>query len=118
MAIDPDEIRLGAIVEIQVLDPQGGNQKQRPVVIVGFEGDDEVVWCAITSTFPTPLPRSCVPMPHDPYGHPSTGLNLECVANCTWVDTCSPADVISKRGYLSTKLLNRITSTIESLSED
>jgi len=118
LAIDPSEIRLGAIVEAVIADPRGQNSKQRPLIIVGIEEDGSVVFCAISSRFPTPIPHTCVRLPSDPLGHPSTGLVLESVAYCDWVDSLDVSQIVHKRGYLSTKTLNKVVQIIESLADD
>tara|TARA_A100001391_G_scaffold203649_2_gene196613 strand:- start:202 stop:558 length:357 start_codon:yes stop_codon:yes gene_type:complete len=117
--VDPIEIRLGAIVEAIVADPQGKNDKQRPLIVVGFENDNEkVVICAISSRFPVPIPRDCIPLPHDSQGHPSTGLTVGSVAVCKWVDILDASQLVCKRGYISTKLLKKIIHMIEVLADE
>jgi len=118
LAVDPSEIRLGAIVEAVIADPRGENSKQRPLIIVGFEDDEMVVFCAISSRFPIPIPHTCVRLPSDPLGHPSTGLVLESVAYCDWVDTLDVSQIVFKRGYLSTKTLSKVVQIIESLADE
>jgi hypothetical protein len=105
-------------VEAVVADPQGGNNKRRPLLVVGFEDDGRVVWCAISSTFPVPIPHTCIRLPSDPRGHPSTGLTVECVAVCEWVDSFDVSEIECKRGYVSTKTLRRVVQIIEDLAEE
>ncbi len=122
MAIDPSQIVLQAVIEVSIPDPQGKNVKPRPVVVIGFDDEDDTVFqfCAISSTFPKPVPRECVPLPysHQHGGHPSTGLYLESVAVCNWLDEAPKTDVVKKWGYLPIKTFNRVIERIEALEDD
>ena len=120
MGIDPAKIRLGAIVEAWVPDPRGQNDKRRPLIVIGYEGDTNIVLCAISSAVRDPLPDDAIELPHAdrPGGHAATGLNRRCVAVCSWVMVLHGNRIVTKRGDCPPGLLKRITRTVERLADE
>jgi hypothetical protein len=106
------ELSVGAIVIARVTDPQGGNIKQRRVVVLGqrrlSSGKVEVVIVAMTSTF-RPNEPHVVPVPYGPppFGHPSTRCVKPTAVVCNWVDRIALDDVLEQKGYLTQDALSR-----------
>lgn len=115
-------LRQGSIVRASVNDPQGGNAKLRPLVVLTptseIADDALVVAAAITSQFSDPLAEDEVALPYHPAGRASTGLTKPCVAKCSWLVAIRPADVIEQRGFLSTERLTTILTAIAKLDSD
>jgi len=87
------KIPLGNIVLVrQVPDKQGGNLKDRFVVLVKDykDGDAEILGVAITGSFNLPLPSTSVKMPFRKDGNCKTRLNKPCIADCTWRVVATP----------------------------
>ena len=79
----------GSIVRAQVTDPQGGNPKQRPLVVVTTSSeidlDGELVAVAITGELATPLSDDEVLLQWHPLGRCRTRLKKPSVAKCSWL---------------------------------
>jgi hypothetical protein len=96
------KIPLGNIVLVrQVPDKQGGNPKDRFVVLVRDynDGDAEILGVAITGSFNLPLPSTSVKMTSRKDGNCKTRLNKPCVADCTWRVVATPGDIIKRQGF-------------------
>ncbi len=87
----------GRVVLAEVVDPQGRNPKQRPLVIV--TATDEIqtgspfVGVAISTTFPNPIPDDYVSLPFHPNGQVQTGLRKRCAAVCSWLVRLTHSDI-------------------------
>jgi hypothetical protein len=105
-------------VKAEVLDPQGGNPKCRPLVIVTATEDikpnQPFLAVAITGTLSNPLPDDHVVLPWGPYPkkHPKTGLTKRAAAVCSWVCKITEADIVGYQGYVPGKHLLEILSRI------
>lgn len=89
--------RRGAVLFVaQVPDTNGVNHKDRHVVLLNdLDSADAVFFgVAVTGTIPNPLPATSVPLPWHRQGRCQTGLNKPCVAECTWIVTATPADIL------------------------
>ena len=92
----------GRIVWATVPDPQGGNPKERPLVIVSATSDiadsDTVIAVAIShsATLREPQPLY-VALPFHPQGNVGTKLRKPAVAICNWVIEL-PKDSIREAG--------------------
>jgi len=91
----------------QVPDQNGVNPKDRFVVLVRDfdDGDVNLYGVAVTGTFTRPPPATSVPLPWHRQGRCLTGLNKECVAECTWVVVAAEQDVIRRGGTTPSALL-------------
>jgi mRNA-degrading endonuclease toxin of MazEF toxin-antitoxin module len=112
-------LKQGSIVLAQVSDPQGGNSKARPVVIVTptneINAQSSLVGVAITGAFSDPLADDEVAIPYHPAGTARTGLRKPCVAKCSWMVIVEPSAVLEQKGFLSTERLVTILTKIASL---
>src|SRR5438876_66939 len=96
------KISLGNIVLVrQVPDKQGGNHKDRFVVLVRDynDGDAEILGVAIIGSFNLPLPTTSVKMTSRKDGNCKTRLNKPCIADCTWRVVATPGDIIKRQGF-------------------
>jgi hypothetical protein len=110
------KIPLGNIVLIrQVPDKQGGNHKDRFVVLVRDynDGDAEISGVAITGSFNFPLASTSVKMPYRKDGNCKTRLNKPCVADCTWLVVATPTDIIKKQGFTPPIELAKILQEVQ-----
>ena len=86
-------LRYGDILLISaLLDPQGRNPKNRPVV-------------AITTFLPDPLPDDHVLLPWQTPRHPRTGLNKRCASVASWLGVVPREQIIRKVGVAPAKRL-------------
>jgi hypothetical protein len=109
-------IPLGNIVLVrQVPDKQGGNHKDRFVVLVRDynDGDIHIAGVAITGSFNLPLPNTSVKMTSRKDGRCRTGLNKPCVADCTWKVIATPGDIIKKQGFTPPIELAKILQEVQ-----
>jgi len=101
----------------QVPDKQGGNHKDRFVVLVRDynDGESEIVGVAITGSFNLPLPNTSVKMTSRKDGKCRTGLNKPCIADCTWRVVATPADIIKRQGFAPPLELAAIIQAVQAL---
>src|SRR5258708_29672495 len=112
------KVPLGNIVLIrQVPDKQGGNHKDRFVVLIRDynDGDADIAGVAITGSFNLPLPSTSVKMTSRKDGRCRTGLNKPCVADCTWRVVATPADIIKRQGFAPPLELAAIIRAVQAL---
>lgn len=91
---------LGRIVWLDVPDPQGGNPKRRPCLILDITRDGTLVAnVATTSRFdPDALADDEILLPSGAPGRPSRlGLDRPTVAKCSWL-VVAPADMATPEG--------------------
>jgi mRNA-degrading endonuclease toxin of MazEF toxin-antitoxin module len=109
----------GSIVRAKVLDPQGQNEKNRPLVIVSRTEEirpGEPLYCvAVTSTFSKPLEESAVALPYHPNGHPRTGLKKKCVASCKWLIEIQEANIEKIIGRVPDSEMSLIRQKVDAL---
>ena len=88
------------ILVLALLDPQGRNPKNRPVVVLGaaVDADDvaRIEVMAITTWLPDPLPEDHFLLPWQIPAHPRTSLNKRCAAVGSWLATI-PSERIIRR---------------------
>jgi mRNA-degrading endonuclease toxin of MazEF toxin-antitoxin module len=112
-------LKQGSIVRAHVADPQGGNVKVRPFVVVSSTTDigstESFVAAAITGRFSDPLAEDEVALPYHPAGVAASGLRKPCVAKCAWLVEFSPADVVEQKGHLSNERLSAVLQRISEL---
>ena len=62
----PEDVKFGSIIQAKVLDPQGRNEKSRPLVVVTpneqIQSGQSILAVAISTTIPNPLPVDYVPL--------------------------------------------------------
>jgi mRNA-degrading endonuclease toxin of MazEF toxin-antitoxin module len=109
----------GSIVWVAIPDPQGGNEKTRPAVIL--TATEEIaaateVWVAAISTTLEDTPREvCVDLPWHNSRHPKTGLKEACAAVCTWLKKIRLDSVEEYAGVVPGKQLMEILQRVGSL---
>ncbi len=116
----PPRIFFGQVVCVaNLLDPQGGNPKNRFAVVITpqekIDLGDTLDIVAITGTFPEPPPWDHVPMPWHPEGKSANRFRKKCFAVCSWLDEVERDRVIESRGALPGKYLVKIQETLDEL---
>ena len=98
-----------------------GHAKLRPAVVITDDRDigpgAPIVVMAVTTTFPDPTPRDCVPLPWHPRSHPITRLNRRSAAVISWLSTIGVADVTGYGGDVPVKVMHQIESRLDELEE-
>ena len=106
----------GRIILAKVADPQGGNTKIRPLVVITATSEiyasDSFVAVAITGTFSEPLAWDKVKLPWHPRGLARTKLRKECVAVCSWTCEIRHSDVDELKGTVPSAELREIIDRI------
>lgn len=108
--------RRGTILLVsQVPDPNGLNHKDRHVVLLNDldSADNMFSGVAVTGTFDHPLPATSVSLSWHRQGRGQTGLNKPSVADCTWIVTATPDDIILKRGSAPARDLLTILEQVQ-----
>src|SRR5688572_2032922 len=109
-------IRQGSIVMALVVDPAGGNVKERPLVVVSpknaIDAGEPIVAVAISTQISEPLSPTEVKLPYHPRGTARTGLTRPCVAKCNWLCTLQQSELRATKGYVSGNVLNRILAIV------
>ena len=108
--------RRGTILLVsQVPDQNGGNHKDRHVVLLNDLDSSHTIFhgVAVTGTFTYPLPPTSVSLPSHRQGRGQTGLNKPSVAVCSWIVTATPADIILKRGSIPSRDLLTILQQVQ-----
>jgi hypothetical protein len=104
----------------RMLDPQGRNPKDRPVVIVTagdeIRAGEPIVVVAISGQLDEVPPEDQVELPWHPRGHPKTGLRKRCTAVCTWLAEIRHEDILEHKGNVPGKYLIEILKKL-SISE-
>lgn len=109
-------LKQGSVIRAWIEDPQGGNPKPRPLVVVTPTDDIRqsavLVAVAITGRFSDPLADDEVPLPYHPAGKANSGLRKPCVAKCSWMAITRLEDVLEVKGFLNTERLTVILQKI------
>jgi hypothetical protein len=113
-------LRQGSVVRAWVNDPQGGNPKCRPLIVITPTkeiGDGLIAVVAITGEFADPPAHDEIPLPFDPTGKAKTGLRKPSVAKCSWQEAVAPADVVDdgKQRWIPSQHLTLILEKIAEL---
>jgi mRNA-degrading endonuclease toxin of MazEF toxin-antitoxin module len=97
-------IKQGEILWATCTDPQGANEKRRPVVVVTrseeIERGEPIIAAAITTTLPEPLTDEFVELPWHRDGSARTGLRKRCAVYCRWLMELNPDDVEKSQGHV------------------
>lgn len=108
----------GTIVLANVRDPQGGNPKTRPLVLVdstsAIRRNEVVVAVAITSQFSEPLADDAVLLPWHPQGLVRTRLRKPSVAKCSWMCEVRKSDVLEVKGCVPPSVMEKIIAYLNS----
>jgi hypothetical protein len=96
-----------------VLDPQGGNAKNRPCLVIN-ELNSNYICIAITFSYLVNDPLR-VELPWASPQYPRSGLHKRCAAACNWFLEVSVQDVIEKISYCPGKTLLKIMQVISTL---
>jgi len=101
-----------------MVDPNGVNEKVRPVVVLTSSDEisagSPVVGATVTTTLPNPLTDDYVELPWQPQGKVRTGLKRRCAVLCTWLVHINPDHIEEIRGRVSAHTLKEIKiKTIE-----
>jgi hypothetical protein len=87
----------GEIVWVRMVDPNGVNEKVRPVVVLTTSEEISagfpIVGASVTTTLPDPLTDDYVELPWHPQGRVRTSLRRRCAVLCTWLVQIDPAQV-------------------------
>ena len=90
-----------------VLDPNGGNPKERRVVVLtpdaALAAGFPIVAVAVTGTIPATLPADYVLLPYkNPPGtrHPKTGTTKKAAVVCSWLVTIEQGKVTGRSGFV------------------
>lgn len=114
-------LRQGSVIQAKVHDPQGGNPKLRPLVVVTptaeIVASAPLVAVAVTGTFSAPLAGDEVALPFHPGGLAKSGLRKPCVAKCSWLVTLQAEDVLEIRGFLANERIAAILQRIGKLDD-
>ena len=109
---------IGRVVWLNVSDPQGGNPKRRPCLILDIDSNGTVVACvATTSRFDAAALRDDeIPRPSGTPDNPSRlGLDRPTVAKCSWL-VIIPSEAAVPQGInLSQPERNEITRRVRQL---
>jgi len=108
----------GCIIRAKVCDPQGGNPKIRPLVVVTATEEvastDFLVGVAVTSIFHTPLQDDEVSLPWHATGAAKTSLVKPCVAKCSWLCEIKNESVVEVKGSVPSAQMAKIIAKIKS----
>jgi mRNA-degrading endonuclease toxin of MazEF toxin-antitoxin module len=109
----------GRIILARILDPQGQNPKDKPLVVLTADheirDDAPFVAVAITSTIPLHVPDNFVELPFHPAGTVATGLRRASAAICSWLQKLTAKDVIKDIGRVPDKQMLQILSKVKEL---
>jgi mRNA-degrading endonuclease toxin of MazEF toxin-antitoxin module len=99
----------------QILDPQGRNPKDRPVVLINdfAHGDVAAFGVAISGEYDHPLPPSCIPIPFGRHTRCKTGLKKPSVAVCTWIVAIPLEDLQNRIGIVPPVELLQILTQVQ-----
>jgi mRNA-degrading endonuclease toxin of MazEF toxin-antitoxin module len=100
----------GTLVWATMLDPQGGNPKCRPAVILndGHKPGEQLVVAAVTTTFANPPPTNMVELPCDS----ATKLKYRSAVVCDWLVVLDEADIVSIGGRISRPLMEKVLNAL------
>jgi hypothetical protein len=114
-----NKLRAGRIVWATVRD-RNGYRKLRPAIILTPDNeislDQPLVLMAVTTTYPEPPPRDCIPLPwnSDPR-RVSTGLARRSAAVITWLDTVYADEIVDVIGGVPPNLMREIRTRVAKL---
>ena len=112
-------IQLGDILWVQMVDPNGVNEKVRPAVVVTasnlIASGAPIIAAAITTTLPDPLTEDLVELPWHPQGTVKTKLRKRSAVSCRWLVQIDPADVQERPGHVPGDKLKEILQKIKNL---
>jgi hypothetical protein len=105
-------VNQGEILWARCLDPQGANEKLRPLVVISRSGDiangEPIVGVAITTSIPHPMPDDYINLPWHAEGRVRTKLRRPSAASCRWLVTVNQDDCVEVRGHVAGALLVEI----------
>jgi PemK-like, MazF-like toxin of type II toxin-antitoxin system len=112
----------GRIVWATVLDPQGRNPKDRPLVILSAlskdaADEDELVVVAITTQGNDAAPANCVLLPWSRNPACITKLSERCWADCRWLCKIKKGAIRKVGGLVPSHILQQILATINDLKQ-
>lgn len=87
----------GDIVIADIPDPDGNPiEHKHPAMIIRADSQN-AYFLGISTKFEKPCPRHWIELPHDPNGHPVTGLKRPSVLKCNWDTQMLPTSRIVKK---------------------
>ncbi|MBX9622839.1 MAG: type II toxin-antitoxin system PemK/MazF family toxin [Gemmataceae bacterium] len=114
MGSPPDQ---GRIVWATGPDPQGGNPKRRPWVVVSGPYPDGTVLVAAVTTLVGQAPfAATVPLPFAAGGHPVTKLKKPSEVVCDWTMSAPPADLTDSGGAVPQDLMADVQTKVGRLN--
>lgn len=107
-------VQQGSVIRAWVTDPNGGNPKTRPLVVVSTNSDisREGTFIAVAITGHPPgsaLESDEVPLPWNAEGRCKSGLSKPSVAKCSWMRELPLAAVVDIKGHLRGTELDAVT---------
>lgn len=116
----PSPLSQGRIVWATIPDPQGGNAKTRPAVIVTatsqIDPAGEVQVAAITTLIGQAPFAETVELPSAPTGHPQTRLKKKCEVVCSWILSVPVASISDSGGVVPPEILAEILVKVDRLN--
>jgi hypothetical protein len=112
-------VQQGSIIRANVVDPQGGNPKTRPLVVISGNDDlllsGEISCVAITGEIADPPLEDEVLLPWDASRRCRTGLTKRSGAKCSWNCEIEDDDVVEFKGHCPPAELERILEIVDKL---
>jgi mRNA-degrading endonuclease toxin of MazEF toxin-antitoxin module len=109
----------GRMVWVEVPDPQGGNPKCRPAIILTptdeIKQDGDIVIVAVSTQVDAAPAATVVNLPWHRDGHPKTGLKAPSVAVCNWVQQVKLTSIRDCAGIVPGKQLLEIEKKVRML---
>jgi mRNA-degrading endonuclease toxin of MazEF toxin-antitoxin module len=112
-------IKQGDILWATCTDPQGANEKRRPVVVLTrteeIVSNAPIVGAAITTSFPRPATHEYVELPWNPTGSVRTGLKRPCAVWCRWIVELDQDSIDEICGHVSGAKLREIVEKVNEI---
>lgn len=102
------------VLVADVVDPNGVNPKDRPVLLIeDADAGMPLYGVAITSVVPQPLPLTHFVLPWHRQGQCRTGLTKPSVAVITWIVELEPQHIHHRFGVTPPRVLDAIMDAVE-----
>ena len=112
-------LKEGDIVFAYIPDPDGNPcLDDHPVMVFRAAPTATNAWVVgISSKFTPPIPAHWLRLPWDPKGHPVTGLYLESVLKCNWIDQKLVKDLSQPIGVVPVEIFELACDIIATRAE-
>lgn len=109
-------LQQGSVIWAEVTDRRGLDPKVRPLVVITKNSEiatnELIAAVAVSTRFSKPPEDYEVPLPWSPGRHPLTGLYVECVAVCNWIESVSQAKIQAFKGPISVRMMMQIIEKV------